>query len=568
MIYIPYDIEIYPDRFMLGLKWKGKNIIYDKLEDIRKVPFLDKKYKFVGFNNRRYDQPILDKLNQGYNKDKLYKLSKSIISGEDAISWNDNIIDLLEICPKSNKCSLKEFGHRMGYKTLANLPYPYDKPLSEEEWEEVKKYNIHDLNITEMLWEKLKPEYDARQSLKVFFDIKTEFGGAPNLAAKCILSKLSEESVSEEFKLIKKNNLVLNDNTQNLYNKTFDFHLTDYLKGKKPELMEIVDEKNIKRATKYTINDVKIKIGIGGLHGDTIPGVYHNVYDYDVTSYYPSIILNCKLGSEKFRDIYEWIYNKRLEFKKEGSRYSNTLKLILNSFFGKTLDKYSKEQIYAPNIGLSICFLGQFYLIDLLEKCGDNNCLSANTDGIVCKNEIDYPIIKEWENRTGFKLNKTKYKTFIMRGCNSYYAETSEGLIKRKKDFLEPIWKNTVKFPIIQKTVIDNITKGKSIEQSIKNEKDIYNFTHFVKSIKNGKLLLNGESLDDPKIRYYVSTDGSVLERQTPKQRARIIADSKINLIMDLEWREDINYDWYIEQCYRLRKRLKINDPTQLEMEV
>ena len=60
MIYIPYDIEVYPNRFMLGLKWKGKYICYDKLSDVRKVPFSDPKYKFIGFNNRRYDQPILD----------------------------------------------------------------------------------------------------------------------------------------------------------------------------------------------------------------------------------------------------------------------------------------------------------------------------------------------------------------------------------------------------------------------------------------------------------------------------------------------------------------------------
>ena len=321
---IIYDIEVFPNRIGVALLVKGKKYWIDSIERIKRLPLNNENYQWIGFNNRFYDHPVLLHVLAGGN---AYEKSQDIITNQnDDPCWNTNIIDLLEICPKQAKCSLKEFGHRMQYPILENLPYPSDKELNDEEWEKVKNYSLkHDLNITNMLWDKLKEEYEARQSLKNYFTINTEYGGAPRLAEKAILSRLDEEKISRisDRTLRKQDNLKLSAKMEALYNEAFDYTYDEY-KDKKPEFMN--EEYNIKGCT--------IDIGIGGLHGMNESGVYEDVYDYDVSSYYPSIILNCELGSSKFRRIYKELYNRRIDLKEKNLPGAKSLKLVLNSLFG------------------------------------------------------------------------------------------------------------------------------------------------------------------------------------------------------------------------------------------
>ncbi|MGB3466853.1 MAG: hypothetical protein WBA74_16350, partial [Cyclobacteriaceae bacterium] len=376
-----YDIEVYPNYYCVGVNYKNEIHIFDTLKDIKEIPFNDKSYLFIGFNNRRYDQPIIDNILTGLPPNEIYKISKSIVKNEiDCISWNENIVDLLEITPKMSKCSLKEMGHRLKYPILQNLPYSFDKILTQEEWEEVKRYCKHDLNITTILWSHLKKEYETRQSLKKYFDIKTEYGGAPKLAEKAILSQLEDNKVTYNDKLVKMNNLILSDKLKGYYDEAFSKSLNDY-KDKNNWCEFMKREENV--------NGCLMTIRTGGLHGNTYSGVYEYVYEYDVISYYPSIILNCKLGSEEFRQIYKQIYNLRLKLKAKQDAGSDSLKLVLNSLYGKFADVYANRKIFAPNLLLSICLLGQFYILDLIEKLEYEQCLIANTDGIFTIKEIE-----------------------------------------------------------------------------------------------------------------------------------------------------------------------------------
>ncbi len=548
-----YDLEVYPDRFLMG--WLGCDGVtqYDGVRAVRTK--LERCFgsglKLIGFNNRRYDHPILEHVLRGADERGAYELSRNIIAGSNSISWNTDIIDLYEICPKIARASLKEFGHRMGYPILETLPYPYDEVLDANQWENVKEYNKHDLFITRMLWLRLKGEYEGRQRLKVFFDIKTEFGGVPRLAEKAIISKLDDCTIDRSGKLHKSNNLVLPECFNNMYEEAFAFPVARYLAGEKPDFMN----------EKHNVKGCNVKFGVGGLHGDSTPGLYYDAYDYDVASYYPSIILNSKLGGERFRSLYKKIYDDRLALKRAGSKDADVLKLVLNSLYGKLADKYASKQIYAPNLALTICFLGQFYLVDLLCKLGEGQPIIANTDGVVCRTEIDQGVIDEWEKRTKFKLNKTKYRVIIVKDVNGYYAVREDGKIKRKKEFLETSWGHNVKAPIIQRAVVDNLLNDIPIGDTIR-DKDVtpYDYCFFSKARRGNSLLLDGEELSSPKIRYYVSTQGHVLERQSPKIRARIVKLSKVKLLMEIKPIDDINYDWYIEQANRLKGRIIKSD--------
>lgn len=555
MTHIIYDIEVYPNRFCIALLIDGKLTILDTEERIRKLPLDDPKYLWIGFNNRRYDHPILQALQKGGWIKKAYYLSDQIINkSNECITWNTNVVDLLEICPKMSKASLKEFGHRMQYPILQNLPYPFDQELNNEEWKIVKQYCKHDVRITEMLWEELQEEYYARQSLKKFFNIKTEYGGAPNLAQKAILSQLGEESIDRSKNLYKQDNIVLSPDLQTLYDEAFAFPLEDYIQKKKPEFM--------KKGNLIDVNGCKVQFGVGGCHGFQKAGLYKNVYEYDVASFYPSVILKCKLGSAKFRSIYERIYNQRLYLKKNKLEGASALKLVLNSLFGKLICPYSDKRIQAPNIGLAICLLGQFYMADLITKLPENECIYANTDGIIVRQPIEENILKEWQKRTALTLEYTFYKTLILKDVNSYYAEDANGKVKRRKEFRTPSFTHNIKAPIIQKAVLSNLLMNVPIEKTVMTEEKLYNFCFFTKVPKKGekKLLLDDKILDDPKVRYYIANEGHILERQSPKQKARVCKDSPIKLAMNLipiDPSTNINYNWYIKKASELVEKIR-----------
>ena len=554
-IEIIYDIEVYQGRVGIILNVENKIFFIDTLEGIRKLPLNDKKYLWIGFNNRRYDHPILDTIAQGASFDDAFKLSKSIIhGGKDVISWNQNIVDLYEICPKMARCSLKEIGHRLGYPILQNLPYPFDRKLTDEEWGNIGAYARHDEMITRYFWSKLKNEYYARQSLKLFFDIKTEYGGAPNLAQKAILSKLGSGKISNGKELIRQSNLKLSPIMQGFYDAAFKFGIDNYMReiDNTPEFM----------ADKHDVNGCLTKFGVGGLHGNTYSGVYNNIYEYDVVSYYPSIILKCQLGSPEFRAIYKEIYDHRVKLKAKGDKRADALKLVLNSLYGKLTCQYAKPPIHAPEIALSICLLGQFYLVDLMEKLNYEQCLVANTDGIMCDSPIPDSIIKEWETRTGFKLTLTKYKKMIIKDVNSYYAIDERGKEKRKKEFLTSRFTHNVRAPIVQHAVVKKLLDGIPIENTIMQCDELYDFCFFAKAKKENKLLLNGVGIDDPQVRYYAATTGYTLERKTDKVTTKLIKDSKIQLAMNLKPIDNdthINYDWYIESAKKLEGRVLKN---------
>ena len=549
-----YDIEVYPNRICVTTLKKGKIKVTDKSNEILEIPIHSNKYNFIGYNNRRYDHYVLIEIQKGLRGIDIYKLSKDICSNQvNAICWNTNVIDLMEICPKGYRnggCSLKEFGHRLKYPILQNLPYPFDKTLTNKEWDAVKRYCIHDVKITAKLWENLKEEYNARQSLKLFFDIKTEFGGAPRLAEKVILSKLGDNYISEHPVLCKQDNLKLSDKSMAFYEESFK-SLALYQDEGKPAFM----------AEEHDINGCLTKFGVGGLHANTYSGVFHNVYDYDVSSYYPSIILKCRLGSLAFRKIYQQIYNQRLKLKESNAPGATSLKLVLNSLYGKLNDKYADKKIQAPHLALTICLLGQFYLVDLMEKLKYEQCLVANTDGLICDAPIPTSIIQEWEKRTGFTLNCTKYKTIIIKDVNSHYAITEAGEEKRKKEFLTSRWTHNIKAPIIQKAVINDLLHSIDPIDTITKETEIYNFCYFSKVKKGGKILLDDRELSDSRVRYFAANEGGVLARKTDKVTTRLIKSSPIRLAMDLH-NNDIKYvnkEWYAIQAERLKKGILKN---------
>lgn len=560
-ISIIYDIEVFPNKFCIGLKvGQKKPIVWDDLDEIKKLNFQDFHYRWIGFNNRRYDQLLLEAVKAGNSHDQLYQLSQKIINNEiqDKV-WNPYLIDLYEIFPGSvyNRGSLKEFGHRLGYPVLANLPYPYNQVLTNSEWEKVKAYCLHDINITAQLWEKLKPTYNTRAKLGKLFNIRSfHYGGSPNLAQKCILTRLGSNRISDQTEpLFKQNNLQLPPQLASYYDILFSLPVKSYKEDKTPDFLD----KNI------NWNSYNLKIGIGGLHLLAQTGVFKAAYQYDVMSYYPSIILQCKLGSPKFLDIFQKIYDNRLVAKaNKDVLESAALKLVLNALIGKMdgKNKYPVHpQIYAPNVALSTRLLGQFYILDLINKLNPRHVISANTDDVVLTQPIPEDILQEWQQRTGFTLSLTTFRPYICNHINCKYGITTDGKEVATSIFRQRDWQHNANAVAITQLVLSKLFNKLVTLRPI-------DFCFFSKIIKKPDYFIyNDNKLEDKRIRYYASTKGKWLKRVTSKKTSLVISDSPVTLSMNLSRTlPNLNLNWYIEKANKLVADLLKKDQSQVAL--
>lgn len=177
-----------------------------------------------------------------------------------------------------------------------------------------------------------------------------------------------------------------------------DFKLSEVLIDKKyPKLLEPIIKKieNIS-VTNDDITDLindsvmikstEVKIGMGGLHGH-LKGFFDSDMDnvilsIDVSSYYPSIIVNNNLipnNLKGFLDEYKKLYNKKME---EDSRYKH----IINYIYGLSNNKNSI--FYDPKFATTITLNGQLMMLKLLNTIQANVDtfvpLVVNTDGFYC----------------------------------------------------------------------------------------------------------------------------------------------------------------------------------------
>ena len=164
-----FDMEVFPNVFMLCWKVKGKGkvtkMINPSAKELRKL--MD--FRLVGFNNRSYDNHILYAAAYGgYSPRQLFKLSQNIINknvARDEIcrsAYEISYADVYEYA--ATKQSLKKWEIELGLYHKENQ-YAWDEDLPEEHWEEVADYCANDVIATEKVAEHLHQDFVAREIL-------------------------------------------------------------------------------------------------------------------------------------------------------------------------------------------------------------------------------------------------------------------------------------------------------------------------------------------------------------------------------------------------------------------
>jgi len=349
----------------------------------------------------------------------------------------------------------------------------------------------------------------------------------------------------------------------------------------------------------------------GGLHTENTPRIFeadeeYEIIDWDVSSYYPAIIINNgryprHLGKE-FLQGYKTMFEKRLELKplakkdKKIKGIVGALKLAVNSVYGKSSDMQS--WIYDRQLTMFTTITGELSLMMLIEayELAGINVISANTDGVTIR--IKKTLIAKmheinawWSELTGYELERADYQKIIFSTVNDYLAIKTDGEVKKKGDFLTDFELHKNKSARIVPLALEQyFVHNIPVSDTIRGHSVIYDFCLRQKASKDfhyeGINRSTGEKTVYHKlIRYYISNTGEKLLKVKNEHSDSGAAD--ISQVEAGEWvatvcnhlpkdtpLDNINYTYYIERAEKLIRKIQtegkgkqiVVDPNQLTL--
>jgi len=307
------------------------------------------------------------------------------------------------------------------------------------------------------------------------------------------------------------------------------------------------------------------QMGMGGLHS-TEKCVTHDakdgnlLFDWDVTSYYPSIILNCGLYpiqmGQPFLNVYREIVTERLTAKANGDKVkADSLKITINGSFGKLGSPYSA--LYAPELMVQTTVTGQLALLMLIEKLEYYNVpvVSGNTDGIVIKCPISREkymklIIEWWEKQTGFNMECSEYQSLHSKDVNNYIAVKTNGEVKTKGCFASDGLQKNPTNSVCVKALIAHLTSAANVEAEIRGCKDVRQFLT-IRTVKGGAVDSEGQYIGKAVRWYYAKDQAGCISYSTNGNK--VARSDGAKPMMNLgDFPEDIDFEWYITEANKM----------------
>jgi len=610
-----FDVECYVNFFYIAFKClsNGKYVAFEQSPGHRinetKLLWMLWRFCIVSFNGRNYDLPMITLAVKGATCEELKQASDFIIKENNTPFTFEkaykvqipkyNHIDLIEVAPLQG--SLKLYAGRLHCERMQDLPFPENHVLTAEDAEVIRPYCCNDLSNTELLFNELAPELKLRMEMSEEYGVDLRSKSDAQVAEAVINSELQKvlgyyprkptlsEGTILQYSLppfVSYRSQQLRDMLEVVLNARFE------LDGLGSPIMPKALEK-----LSVSIGNSVYKLGMGGLHSNEKKAAHVAtdeiiIADNDVESFYPRIILNQRLFpshlGEAFLQVYETIVNTRIHAKNEAAKakksgdkaaakrwktIADSLKITINGSFGKLGNKYST--LYAPQLMLQVTITGQLVLLMLIEMLNDAgiDVISGNTDGIVSKyhksrHEEVRAIIAEWEQRTAFKTEETRYSAVYSRDVNTYIAVKvdggdaearflderlgckTKGAFSERGSALNSILSKNPETLVCIDAVLQFIKNKQPVEKTVKECRDIRRFVA-VKNVKGGGEK-NGQYL------------GKVVRWYYPKGEAGhisyVISGNKVGKtdgakpLMDLPsvFPTDIDYDWYINKAIEM----------------
>lgn len=603
----------------------------DNLEKM--VEYFDSKsdHYFVTYNGLRFDSQVLEFIIRNYDKwaDKSCLEVSAIIAqyAQDTIdnsnygvlpAYRENqlsfkILDLFEIHHYSNKnrmVSLKRLQFEMDLENIEEMPIHHLKRgMTLEDRKLTRMYCKNDVMSTYQFYlitigKTDHPLYKGNDQIQLRLDIEKEFGiPCMNYSDSKIGDEIIKKYYCEERKmdiklLPKKGRFRKTIYVKNCIAKYVRFktvQLDQFLK--KLKTVELGMNDDFKEHIRFYDNVYSFMKG--GLHTENKPEVFetdedHYIIDWDVSSYYPAIIINNKqypehLGKE-FLVGYRKMFEKRLELKplaktdKKIKGIVGALKLAVNSVYGKSSDLTS--WIYDRQVTMFTTITGELSLMMLIEAYELKNIhvISANTDGVTIRIHKDlmdemFKINDWWCKLTGYELERADYSKIIFSTVNDYIAIKTDGEIKKKGDFLTDFELHKNKSARIVPIALERyFINGVDIRETITSHRNPFDFCIRQKSTKDfhyegyrrGKEPIVYNKL----IRYYVTSgdDGEKLMKikntdsdSTAPDAAQVEAGEWLCKVVNYlpantdVGKMNVNYDFYIERAENIIVKIVTN---------
>ena len=582
------DTECYSNYFLLAARQvcTGKELTVEMHNDGEPsasratVSAIMKKATTISFNGVNYDLPIIHAFLSGKTNAQIKELSDAIIK-TNLPAWQvlkaKNIripatwdhIDLIELAP--GRASLKIYGGRLNAPKMQDLPIEPDATISHVDAKTLRKYCVNDLDVTQLLFEKLSGQLKLRESMSEQYGMDLRSKSDAQIAGEVLRSEFTKATGKKAYKpdidadkFRYKDPGLLEFETPALreaFNRILetDFELAGNGSVALPEWL---------KKEHITVGGVNYQMGIGGLHSVEksqfidVEGTNNQLADLDVASYYPNMILQQGLEPQSMRGgflkAYQNIVTRRLEAKRKGDvTTAGSLKIVANSTFGLMGSKYSP--LYSPELLIQTTITGQLALLMLIERMRSAgiDVVSANTDGIVtyCDKSLN-PTIEEvafnWMLDTSYELERTDYLRLASRDVNNYVAVKPDGSSKGKGVFASTGLMKNPDMSIVPKSVAKFIADKTPIEKTIKECEDITQFLT-VRRV-NGGAIWRDQYLGKA-VRFYHSSGIPKDEQIRYKTNSNKVPRSEgTRPLMDLPpyFPVDVDYDYYIEQADEL----------------
>lgn len=561
------------------------------LNDIDELhEFLRGDIELVGFNNKMFDEPVLDYVISSRPTTKeIYNFAQGLISRQNGNSFSKferqhdwESIDLMKVMAFDKLgVSLKQSSINLQWWRVQDLPYEHDHVIQSNEVNTVLDYNLNDVLISAKLYRAIAKELNLRKELSKEYAINLMSASdskMANLMLEDIYTKRANVSLDIIRNLRTERNLVW---LRGAIGKNIEFKTKKLQRLKrKIENTVVVAENNFAFHETIQFGNCEYKLGVGGLHSVDGPAIFKSddnylIQDADVASYYPNIIINNEIKpahlDSNFTKVLSDITQERVQAKKTDPVKAAGLKITINSIFGKlNSDTFWLQDAKAM---LSVTLSGQLYLLMLVEELLLHGIptISANTDGIVCRiprelEEDYYKVCKWWEEKTEFELEYTPYDVYVRSDVNNYITKKPNGEAKAKGRYVSKIeLKKGYRYPIVPSALYEYFINNIPVEKTIKSSKNILDFCISQKAGR--KFQMEFHENDGTKItklqknnRFYVtdeSSGGLIVKRNKDTDSINaVMATENVVVLNDYDSsipisNYEIKYEFYIEECYK-----------------
>lgn len=556
MSQVAYDTETYPNFFSVGFLHLHSDY-YAEFEcseyrddsaamfDLLRT-FAREQVELVGFNNLGFDWPVCQHLIRVCFNDRgeqirfgvdvakaAYEKAEQIIRSQDRFAnqiWQSDRfipqIDLYKIMHFDNVAkatSLKVLQFTMRADSVEDLPIAPGTRLTAEQANTTREYMRHDIAETKRFAGFCKAEIAFRRSMLERLDGDVLNWSDVKIGSEFVIQRLGKKLCYEyvdgkrEPRQTPRASIAVSD---------IVFPYVAYERQECRELLErfrstVIHNTKASVSDSIELNGFAFDFGTGGVHGSVDRKVFrstesHVVRDADVTSLYPSIVIENGLHPEhlgqKFSDVARDLKAERQRTKK-GDHLNGALKLALNGgIFGQGNNPWSP--FFDPQYAMSITINGQLLLLMLAERLVSVpglEIIQINTDGVTCylpRSSLPAydALCAAWQQQTRLDLEFADYASMFVRDVNSYVAVGVDGKVKRKGAYDFPTqelpigtapsgpraWHGDSSFMVVPMAADAALVRGVPVEIFIRDHRDPFDFMGRFKTPRGSKLMHDG----------------------------------------------------------------------------